>query len=130
MQRVLILAVAAGLAAVNLVFMELLARADAPPQEAAPANPGVAGQGKAAADVPVALLPAVPSQEMVAEVRIEGNQAIGLDRIRTKIRTRPQRPYLEEQVQDDVRGRSTKWALRPFAVASNPCPAGSPSLSR
>jgi outer membrane protein insertion porin family len=105
MKRMLILAVGAGLAVVNLVGRELPTRADTPPREAAPANPDFARQGKAAADAPGTPLPAAPRQEpqeMVAEVRIEGNQAIGLDRILTKIRTRPKRPYLEEQIQEDI----------------------------
>ena len=47
--------------------------------------------------------PAVPPEEMVVQVRVEGNRTVSLDKILPKIRTRAGRPYLEEQVQQDVR---------------------------
>ena len=52
---------------------------------------------------PGAMTPAVPPEEIVLEVRVEGNRTITLDKIMPKIRTRVGRPYLEEQVQQDVR---------------------------
>jgi len=47
--------------------------------------------------------PTVPPEENVVEVRVEGNRTIGLEKILHKIRTRAGRPYIEEQVQQDVR---------------------------
>jgi outer membrane protein insertion porin family len=45
----------------------------------------------------------VPAEEMVVAVRIEGNRTVPLDKILPKIRTRAQRPYNEDLVQQDVR---------------------------
>ncbi len=47
--------------------------------------------------------PAVPPEDIVVQVRVEGNRTISLDKILHKIRTRAGRPYVEQQVQDDVR---------------------------
>ncbi len=47
--------------------------------------------------------PTVPQEEMVVQVRVEGNRTITLDKIMAKIRTRAGRPYEEEQIQQDVR---------------------------
>ena len=52
---------------------------------------------------PGVLAPAVPPEDIVVQVRVEGNRTITADKIQTKIRTRPGRPYVEEQVQQDVR---------------------------
>ncbi len=52
---------------------------------------------------PGAMTPAVPPEEIVLEIRVEGNRTITLDKVMPKIRTRVGRPYLEEQVQQDVR---------------------------
>ena len=49
---------------------------------------------------------AVPPEEKVVEVRVEGNRTVTLDKILKKIRTRTGRPYLDEQVQQDVRDLS------------------------
>ena len=43
--------------------------------------------------------PAVPAEEIVVQVRVEGNRTITLDKILHKIRTRAGRPYVEQQVQ-------------------------------
>jgi len=52
---------------------------------------------------PGGTVPTMPPEENVVEVRVEGNRTIGLDKILHKIRTRAGRPYIEEQVQQDVR---------------------------
>ncbi|MGA2258235.1 MAG: POTRA domain-containing protein, partial [Thermoguttaceae bacterium] len=63
-------------------------------------NPGMPISGPTPSRVSV---PALPPEEMVVQVRVEGNRTISLDKILQKIRTRSGRPYLEEQVQQDVR---------------------------
>jgi len=104
MKEVLILAVAASLVVVNLVRIELVAKepeAGTPPLEAAPARPdALRNEPTEASRAPV---PTVPSEEMVVAVRIDGNRAIGLDKILPTIRTRAGRLYSEEQVQQDVK---------------------------
>ncbi len=50
-----------------------------------------------------AVRPAAPVEEMVVQVRVEGNRTVGTEKIMQKIRTRPGRPFAEEQVQQDVR---------------------------
>jgi len=72
-------------------------------------NPGGAGApamtappGTVAAGAPAAL-PGLPPELLVLDVRIEGNRTVPLDKIRTKIHTRPGRPYDAQQVQQDVR---------------------------
>jgi outer membrane protein insertion porin family len=60
----------------------------------------------APAGAPTPLLgavPALPPEVMVLDVRIEGDRTVPLDKIRTKIHTRPGRPYDPQQVQHDVR---------------------------
>src|SRR5208282_4461470 len=52
---------------------------------------------------PGARPPVAPAEEMVVDVRVEGNRTVSLDKILHKIRTRAGRPYVEEQVQQDVR---------------------------
>ena len=60
--------------------------------------------------MPGALRPAVPAEEIVVQVRVEGNRTVTLEKIWPKIRTRAGRPYVEEQVQQDVRELS-RWGL-------------------
>ena len=65
-------------------------------------GPG-AGMPMAGPPPPAAAARGMPVEEMVVQVRVEGNRTITLDKILQKIRTRAGRPYLEEQVQQDVR---------------------------
>jgi outer membrane protein insertion porin family len=80
------------------------------PGAANPPPPGVGSPQPPLAPGPVSALPpplvagpAVPQEEVVAEVRIVGNRTVSLDKILPKIRTRAGRPYIEEQVAQDVR---------------------------
>ena len=50
--------------------------------------------------------PAAPAEEIVVQVRVEGNRTVGLEKIIPKIRTRAGRAYDEWQVQEDVRDLS------------------------
>ena len=45
----------------------------------------------------------LPRKRWWSRVRVEGNRTVTLDKILQKIRTRAGRPYLEEQVEQDVR---------------------------
>ncbi len=47
--------------------------------------------------------PATPPEEIVVQVRVEGNRTVGLEKIIPRIRTRVGRAYDEWQVQEDVR---------------------------
>ena len=60
----------------------------------------------------------------MVDVRVEGNRTITLDKILQKIRTRTRRPYLEQQVQQDVRELSKMGVFASVRTLTQRVPGG------